>query len=130
MKTITFETPALYGDHHVVEVRRILMELPGVTDVYASSAFHLVEVIFDPEKVNEQTIQQKMDETGYLELLTSPGESGQAAHLVDRSLTFFRHTDVFETTRESVSFTQNISYTGKPLWNCPGMGVVKTKMEE
>ena len=37
----------MYGDHHVVEVRRLLLEMPGVTDVYASSSFQVVEVAFD-----------------------------------------------------------------------------------
>ena len=31
MQKVTYETPALYGDHHVLEVRRILLELPGVS---------------------------------------------------------------------------------------------------
>ena len=30
---------ALYADHHVIEVRRILLEVPGVDTVDASSAF-------------------------------------------------------------------------------------------
>ena len=30
MQKVTYETPSLYGDHHVTEVRRILLELPGV----------------------------------------------------------------------------------------------------
>jgi copper chaperone CopZ len=47
METKTFDAPALYADHHVTEVRRILLELEGVTDVYASSAFQTVEVTYD-----------------------------------------------------------------------------------
>jgi hypothetical protein len=39
MNTLTLELPAIYGDHHVLEVRRILFELPGIEDVYASSNF-------------------------------------------------------------------------------------------
>ena len=131
MKTVTIETPALYGDHHVVEVRRILLELPGVSDVYASSAFHIVEVIFDPAKINEETIQNKLGEFGYLDELLMATEAGRSAHLItDKADVFFRHTEVFETTREVVSFAQRVSYNGKPLWYCPGMGVVNNKMEE
>jgi len=37
MKTKVIELPALFGDHHVTEVRRILNEIQGVKDVYASS---------------------------------------------------------------------------------------------
>ena len=35
MEVLTLELPAMYGDHHVVEVRRILLEIPGVDNVYA-----------------------------------------------------------------------------------------------
>jgi hypothetical protein len=48
----------------------------------------------------------------------------------DRSQTFFRHTEVFETNREGVSFAQNVSYSGRPLWHCPGIGAIKNTMEE
>jgi len=30
MEVLSLELPAMYGDHHVVEVRRLLFELPGV----------------------------------------------------------------------------------------------------
>jgi copper chaperone CopZ len=130
-KKVEFDTPALYGDHHVVEVRRLLLEIPGVEDVYASSAFHIVEVLFDPDKVGEDTISSKLVEAGYLSELPIPVESGVASHLLpDRSKSFYRHTEVFETSRQVVSFAQNVSYTGKPLWNCPGMGVIKNEMED
>ena len=52
MDTLTLEVKTMYGDHHVVEVRRILLGLPGVEDVYASSSFRVVEVTYDPGKVN------------------------------------------------------------------------------
>ena len=39
MEVFNIDLPAMYGDHHVVEVRRILMDIPGVEDVYASSGF-------------------------------------------------------------------------------------------
>ena len=130
-KTMTFDTPALYGDHHVVEVRRLLLEMPGVEDVYASSAFHIVDVTYDPDKVQEADLAHKLDEAGYLGKFLLPQEKGVAMYQEsDRSLAFFRHTDVFETTRKVVSFTQNVNYSGRPLWNCPGFGVIKNKMED
>lgn len=131
MKTVTIETPALYGDHHVVEVRRILLALPGVKDVYASSAFHMVEVTFEPEKISAENLQNKLSEYGYLDEIHMPTETGQAAHLVtNQADVFFRHTEVYESTREVVSFAQRVNYIGKPLWYCPGMGVINNKMEE
>ena len=130
-KTVTFETPALYGDHHVVEVRRLLLELPGVEDVYASSAFHIIDVTYDPDKVQEADLARKLDESGYLGGLMLPQEMGVAMYQEsDRSSTFFRHTDVFETSRKVVSFAQNVNSSGRPLWNCPGFGVIKNKMED
>lgn len=131
MKTTSINVPALFGDHHVIEVRRLLQELPGVGDVYASSAFQLVEVSYDPDKVKEKEIKSKLDEAGYLDAIEMPVEADAATYLeADRSQSFFRHTDVFETTRQVVGFSQKVSYTGKPLWNCPGMGVIKTDMED
>ena len=50
METKAFEAPALYGDHHVSEVQSILKELPGIEDVYASSAFQAIEVTFDEKE--------------------------------------------------------------------------------
>jgi copper chaperone CopZ len=130
-KTITIETPALYGDHHVIEVRRILGELPGVEEIYASSAFHAVEVTFDPGKVEEAAIRGKLAETGYTEELPVSVEADASTYLqADRSQSFFRHTEVFEVNRGVVSFAQNVSYSGRPLWHCPGFGVIKNTMED
>jgi len=131
METITYELPAMYGDHHVIEVRKILQEINGVEDIYASSAFHAVEVKFDPEKVTGSQIEQVLEETGYLGEWNLPVEADAATYLkVDRSESYFRHTEVFETSKQVVSFAQNVNYTGRPLWNCPGIGVIKSEMEE
>lgn len=130
MKKITYELPNLYGDHHVVEVRRILFDIPGVVDVYASSAFRMVEVTYDPKQTNDLDIAVRLDQMGYLGEWSAPMEASAATYLEDRSRSFFRHTNVFETTRQVVTFSQNVSYSGRPLWNCPGMGVIKNKMED
>ena len=129
MKRFTLELPTLYGDHHVIEVRRLLLEMPGGEDVYASSAFHVVEVDYDPDKISEANIQGKLEEAGYLGELTFPVESGTAAYQQVNGATYFRHTMVYENTRQVVSFAQTVQYTGRPLWPCPGIGVVK-KVEE
>jgi copper chaperone CopZ len=131
MKTITIETPALFADHHVVEVRKKIFELPGVNDVYASSAFHVVEVSYDPEKINEEAIIECLMHEGYLNDLDIPRESGQ---VLDQGISegkYFRHTQVFETTNQVVTFGQRINYSGRPLWNCPGIGIItNTKLME
>jgi len=130
-KTVTINTPALYGDHHVVEVHRLLAALPGVENIYASSAFHAVEVTFDPDKIEAEAIQEKLAETGYTEELGVSVEADAATYLQeDRSESYFRHTEVFETHRDVISFAQNVGYSGRPLWHCPGFGVIKNTMED
>jgi copper chaperone CopZ len=123
METKTFEAPAMYADHHVTEVRQILLEMPGVSDVYASSAFHVVEVTFDPGKVKDEQIVARLEEAGYLGELSVLTETGVA---VERRQGdgFFRHTAVYETLKSTVSFAQRVNYSGRPLWPCPGMGPV------
>jgi copper chaperone CopZ len=131
MQKVTYETPSLYGDHHVIEVRRILLELPGVQDVYASSAFQIVEVSYDPEKINDLEIAMKLDEAGYLGEWTIPIEAGAAAyHAAEGTKAYFRHTAAYEQTHEMVSFAQNVAYLGRPLWPCPGMGIITKPMED
>ena len=129
MKTKIFEAPALYGDHHVMEVRRILLELEGVTDVYASSAFQTIEVTYDEAKINDLEIAVKLDEAGYLGEWTIPVELENAAQQGDGQKPFFRHTATYETVKHTVSFAQRVQYQGRPLWYCPGMGAVKTDEE-
>ena len=126
--TITYNTPVLYGDHHVQEVRRILFDLIGVEDVYASSAFQIVEVRFDDEKISEKQLTEILDDAGYLSDWSAAAESGRpATEETDRAMSFFRHTEVFETSHQVVSFAQRINFSGRPLWNCPGFGVIKVK---
>lgn len=127
METIQFEAPALYGDHHVSEVRRILLELTGVNEVYASSAFQTIEVTFDPEKIKSAIIEACLQEAGYLGEIPLLVETGIAVEKKEGE-GFFRHTAVYETVKSTVSFAQRVDYSGRPLWPCPGLGPVK--MEE
>lgn len=129
MQTKMFEVPTLYGDHHVLEVRRVLFAIPGVKDVYASSAFQTIEVTYDESLTNDLDIAVKLDEAGYLGEWTLPVEIGATAPTGNGKKAFFRHTEVYESTRHIVSFAQVVHDAPKPLWPCPGMGVIK-KMEE
>ena len=129
METKTFEAPALYGDHHVTEVRRILLELEGVVDVYASSAFQIVEVTYDESTINDLQIALKLDEAGYLGEWIVPIETGATDQQVEGQKPYFRHTTTYETTKQTVSFAQRVNYQGRPLWHCPGMGEVRMDKE-
>ena len=129
MKTKTFEAPALYGDHHVTEVRRILLEIEGVTDVYASSAFQTIEVTYDESKIDDLQIAGKLDEAGYLGEWTVPVEIGATSDRMEGERPYFRHTTTYETVKQTVSFAQRVNYQGRPLWHCPGIGAVKIEEE-
>lgn len=130
MKSVTFEVPAMYGDHHVVEVRKILSAVSGVQDIYASSAFHVVLVTYDESKTNDIDLQVILDNAGYLGEWSIQTETGKAVNTVEGQQAFFRHTATYEQLKQTVSFSQNISYQGRPLWPCPGMGVIKGMDEE
>lgn len=127
MSKASINVPAMYGDHHVLEVRHILLPLPGVEDVYASSCFQTVEVTFDPAKTNIDEITSKLDEAGYLEPLSVPAETGTAVSQEAKrnGNTFFRHTIAFEQTKNVVGFTQEVKHTQRALWPCPGVGIIK-----
>lgn len=125
METKAFEAPALYGDHHVSEVQRILKELPGVEEVYASSAFQTIEVSFDESKITADKITSTLEEAGYLGDIPMLAEAGVAIEKKDGD-DVFRHTATYATIKKTVSFAQRVQYQGRPLWPCPGMGVVKT----
>jgi len=121
MKSLEVAVPVMYADHHVVEVRRILFEIPGVETIDASASFQVVEIEYDPEKTSEDVLRQTLDEAGYLGELPIPTESGEPAVGRD-STTYFRHTAAVEPAGNVVSFGQKIISTGRPLWPCPGMG--------
>ena len=130
MAKLTFQLQTMYADHHVVEVRRIILALPGVQDVYASSAFHVVEVTYDPARLNDQEIQAGLDEAGYLGDWPVSVETGKAVGSGDGPNTQLRHTSVYEQVKQTVSFSQNVNYQGRPLWPCPGMGPIRGMDEE
>jgi len=130
MRTKTFEVPALYGDHHVSDIRRILLEMPGVMDVYASSAFRVIEVTYDEKKINDLQCQTKLEDAGYLGDWRYHTESGKAVGTDGGDAPFMRHTAVYETIKKTIGFSQQVAYRGRPLWPCPGMGPLRSMDEE
>ena len=130
MEELTLELPAMYGDHHVSEVRRILLEMPGVEDVNASSCFQVAEVRFDPTRTSADAITARLGEAGYLGDLASPLETGEAAVSPDTGTGQFRHTIAYKQTGRVIGFAQNVNLTGRALWPCPGMGTMQTELAE
>jgi len=120
MKKLTLHLPKMYADHHVTEVRRLLEELPGITGINASSAFHQLLIEYDEQLVAEEDLVAKLEEAGYV---------GDIPIVVEREAQqedtpFFRKTAVIEQVTNSVSFAQEISSLARPLWPCPGVGTL------
>ncbi len=125
METTTFTLNIMYGDHHVIEVRKLILAIPGVEDVYASSCFHVVDVTYDESKVDAGAIEEKLTEAGYFGEMSFPVEAGTGSSAPNGQKVFFRHTAVLEQAGKTVSFAQKAPYEGRPLWPCPGVGAIK-----
>lgn len=131
VETFRLDLPTMYGDHHVTEVRRLMLELPGVEDVYASSGFQLIEVQYDETKLEPGTIKATLEEAGYLGELPVAVEQGAIEDRENGDKPYFRHTAAHAQTGQAVSFAQKVPYVGRPLWPCPGMGpLVQEKGEK
>jgi len=134
MTSVVIDVPAMYADHHVIEVRRILFAIPGVKTVDASSAFQAVKIEYDPESISEDVLRQLLAEHGYLDDLQVPTETGRPAAGSDGG-TYFRHSAAYAAAGTTVSFGQRVAPSGRPLWPCPGMRTPKSssapsKMDE
>ena len=125
MEKLTLNLPSMYGDHHVVEVRRILLAMPGVADVNASSCFQVVEVEFDQKQLDADRIRAELEKAGYMGDSLAPMETGTAAYGTDNPDTFLRFTNAYAQTKKTISFAQEVRHVGRALWPCPGMGAVK-----
>ncbi len=128
MTKTVIDVPAMYGDHHVLEVRRILLTLPGVRAVTASSAFKAVEIDFDPAQIGGDELAAALAQAGYLKPLPLPAENEIAVtQLADEVRAgAFRHTTAFEQAKDVVSFAHAVSPQAAQhaLWPCPGVGVL------
>jgi copper chaperone CopZ len=127
--SVTFDVPTMYADHHVTAVRRILHAVPGVEEVNASSAFQVVQIEYDTDKTSEDILKQILEENGYLGDLQVPAESGKPAAGPDGD-THFRHTAAYKSAGTVISFGQEATTPGRPLWPCPGMAAPRTLNEE
>jgi copper chaperone CopZ len=127
MEKLTVDLNTMYGDHHVTEVRRILFDIPGVEDLYASSSFHQVQISFDKKKTSEKAIMEILEKAGYLGELPVEVEKPGERPTDGEEPAFFRHSTAYPQTKHAVGFTQNVSYQGRPLWPCPGMGPLSIK---
>jgi len=65
MERVTFATPSLYADHHVLHVRQALAGVAGIHDVIASSMYRDVTVDFDPAQTSPDAIRAAIEAAGY-----------------------------------------------------------------
>lgn len=130
MSLIELNLPAMYADHHITEVRRILFEISGVTDVFASSSLRAVQIAFDPAETSPDHLRAVLQEAGYADDSVFPIESHLPTQKESVVKPFARHTAVYENVKSVVSFAQNVNYTGRPLWPCPGLGVIRSVIYE
>ena len=124
MASLSLELPSMYGDHHVIEVRRILLEFEGVSEVYASSGFRAIEVEYNGKKTPKKDLIAALENAGYTRDFTLPLESSIPANEQLESA-YFRHTEASEQTGNTVNFEQAVRVQRSPLWPCPGMGPLK-----
>jgi copper chaperone CopZ len=129
MASLSLELPTMFGDHHVIEVRRILLEFDGVSEVYASSGFGVVEVEYNSKKTPKKDLVEALEKAGYMGDFKMALEPSIPAN-EDVKGAFFRHTEATEQTGNTMSFEQTVKVKRSPLWPCPGMGPVKTKILE
>jgi len=132
MASISLELPVMYGDHHVKEVRRVLLDVDGVKEVYASSSFHTVDVSYNTKKTNQKTIKAALEKAGYSGELAIPLEP--SIPVTEREgEKYFRHTASSTQTQNIIGFEQNVGYQGRSQWPIPGMGILdvaETQTEE
>ncbi len=106
MEILTLDLPTLYGDHHVTEVRRLFLDIPGVDDVYASSCFQVVRVTYDPGRTDAAAIHARLDAAGYLADVSVPLEA-DAAQSPDSPDRQTRRTTTYPQTGRVIGFAQH-----------------------
>ncbi len=132
MTEFSLEVPVMYADHHVQEVRRVLFEIEGVKEIYASSSFHTVKIDYDAKKTNQKKIKAALEEAGYGGELAIPLEP--TVPVTEREgEKYFRRTTSSTQTENIIGFEQNVGYQGRSQWPIPGMGILdvaETQTEE
>jgi copper chaperone CopZ len=65
MEKVTFNIPAMWADHHVLQVREALGTVDGVGELIASSLYRDVLVHYDPAKVDPARLEGALESAGY-----------------------------------------------------------------
>jgi hypothetical protein len=90
----------------------------------------MVEAVFDESLIDEAAIRATLASAGYLDPLPAPVEvSGGKASANGRAMTF-RHTMPGAPGGRAIQFARDVPNANRPLWPCPGLGVVSVEVEE
>jgi len=65
MEKVVLDVPTLWADHHVLKARDALLNLEGVQDVYASSAWKQVLVTYEDGQTDLTKLEKALAEAGY-----------------------------------------------------------------
>jgi copper chaperone CopZ len=105
----TISLPAMYGDHHVVQVRQVVSALPGVKAVQASASRRKIYVTFSPSQLTLEAICAALAKAGF-----APGVPAAEAAGAGESLPVVAAADQVHI-REA-------KYTPPPAFGvCPGL---------
>jgi hypothetical protein len=120
MEDLILTVPALYGDHHTLEVRSILQGIKGVSVKYVSPAAHHIALGYEPSETSPQAIEQALAQRGYL-----PGapETAYPSSPAERAT---RHSAAYSGTGEALAFSETApQWLNRPLWPCPGLEPIR-----
>ena len=120
MENLVLTIPALYGDHHTLEIRSILGGLKGVMLTYVSPAAHQVSLRYEPSEITREAIEQAIAQRGY------PVGSPDTAYPVSSAERATRHSAAYSGTGEALAFSESTpQWLNRPLWPCPGLEPIR-----
>jgi copper chaperone CopZ len=77
---VRFLVPDLWADHHVIKVRKVLTDAPGVVNVFASSAFKEISVDYDAAITNPDQLARLLSDAGYPPTTGLAGDDGRVVY--------------------------------------------------
>ena len=129
MKQAKFDIPVLFGDHHVLEIKKIFSEVEGVSDIYISSAYNFVKIEYDENVTNEEVFISFLKDSGYEDGMGFETETFGVDPAAEGHKKHFRKSVLYGQTGETQGFKQNVTKTTRKNWPSPGMGNLETGIE-
>jgi copper chaperone CopZ len=65
MEKVTLSIPAMWADHHVLEVRQVLGQVSGVEEVVASAMYKDVLIKYDPSNASPEILVDALNKAGF-----------------------------------------------------------------